>query len=66
MIFYTGIGYLVGIIFIAPLVIFGSILNWGLGIDPLSTTSWWPLSLAYISRSSVYLPDWLVRQPEQG
>jgi hypothetical protein len=43
MIFYTGIGYLVGIIFIAPLAIFGSILNFGFGIDPLSTTSWWPL-----------------------
>ena len=43
MIFYSGLGYLAIALFIAPLVVFGAILNWGFGIDVLGTRSWWPL-----------------------
>ena len=43
MIIYSGIGYLVPVFFIAPLVIAGSILNYGFGIDVLESSSWWPL-----------------------
>lgn len=43
MIFYTGLGYLVLVLFIAPLVVFGAILNWGFGVDVLGTSSLWPL-----------------------
>jgi hypothetical protein len=43
MIAYTGLGYLALALFIAPLVVFGSILNWGFGIDVLGTSSLLPL-----------------------
>ena len=43
MISYTGLGYLVLVLIIAPLVVFGAILNWGFGIDVLRTSSWLPL-----------------------
>lgn len=43
MIVYRGLGYLVFVFFVAPLVVIGSILNYGFGIDVLRTASWWPL-----------------------
>jgi hypothetical protein len=43
VILYSGVGYLVLVFFIAPLVIVGSILNYGFGIDVLQHPSWWPL-----------------------
>jgi hypothetical protein len=43
MIFYRGLGYLTFIFFIVPLLLGGSILNWGFGIDVLTVNSWWPL-----------------------
>lgn len=59
MIFYTGIGYLVGIFFILPLIVIGSILNWGFGIDPLSVNSWWPLhSLMILGAVAVFVIGW--------
>lgn len=38
-----GLGYLAPLIFLALLLIVGSILNWGFGIDILKTRSWWPM-----------------------
>lgn len=43
MIVYTGLGYLVFVFFIMPLVVIGAILNYGLGLDVLRTPSWLPL-----------------------
>ena len=43
MILYTGLGFLVFVFFIAPLVVIGAILFYGLGIDVLRSPSWWPL-----------------------
>lgn len=43
MIFYSGYGWLTLLLFIAPLIVVGSILNWGFGIDVLATESPWPL-----------------------
>ena len=43
MIVYRGLGYLVFVFFVAPLIVFGSILNYGFGIDVLRHPSWWPL-----------------------
>ena len=43
MIFYTGLGFLVFVFFIAPLVVIGAILFYGFGIDVLRSPSWWPL-----------------------
>jgi hypothetical protein len=43
MIIYSGYGYLVLVLLILPLIVVGSILNWGFGIDVLRTTSWLPL-----------------------
>lgn len=59
MIYYTGLGYLVGIVFIAPLAVLGLIFNWGFGIDPLSTQSWWPLhSLMILGAVFTFLVGW--------
>jgi arginine exporter protein ArgO len=59
MIFYTGFGYLVGIIFIAPVLIFASILNWGFGIDVLSIESRWPLhSLMFLGAVTTFVFGW--------
>lgn len=43
MIFYRGRGYLVFVFFTAPLVLLGSLLFYGFGIDVLRNPSWWPL-----------------------
>lgn len=43
MILYTGLGFLVFVFFIAPLVVIGAILFYGFGIDFLRSPSWWPL-----------------------
>lgn len=43
MIFYSGLGFLALIWPVASMVLVGSILNWGFGIDLLKTTAWWPL-----------------------
>lgn len=43
MILYTGLGYLVLVFFIAPLIVFGALLHWGFGVDVLRTSSWLPL-----------------------
>ncbi len=43
MIVYRGLGYLVFVFFIAPLVIVGSVLFYGFGIDFLRSPSWWPI-----------------------
>ena len=43
MILYSGLGFLVFVFFIAPLVVIGAILFYGFGIDFLRSTSWWPL-----------------------
>ena len=43
MIIYTDRGYLVFVLFIAPLVVVGAILFYGFGIDVLRSSSWWPL-----------------------
>lgn len=43
MISYTGLGYLVAVLSIVPLIVIGAILNWGFGIDVLRAKSWWPL-----------------------
>ena len=42
MILYSGLGFLVFVFFIAPLVIVGPILG-HFGIDFLRSPSWWPL-----------------------
>jgi hypothetical protein len=43
MILYTGLGFLVVVFFLAPLVVIGAILFYGFGIDFLRSPSWWPL-----------------------
>lgn len=43
MIYYRGHGWLSLLLFITPLIVVGSILNWGFGIDVLATDSPWPL-----------------------
>ena len=43
MIVYSGLGYLVFIFFAAPLILIGSLLFYGFGIDVLRSESWWPL-----------------------
>jgi len=43
MFIYSGEGYLTFMFFIAPLIVVGSVLNYGFGIDILSSKSWWPL-----------------------
>lgn len=59
MIFYRGLGYLVLILFIAPLVVFGAILNWGFGIDVLRTKSWFPLhSLMVLGAILIFVIGW--------
>lgn len=59
MISYTGLGYLVLVLLIAPLVVFGAILNWGFGIDVLSTRSWLPLhSLIVLGAILTFVIGW--------
>ncbi len=59
MIFYTGLGYLALASFIAPLVVFGAILNWGFGIDVLGTSSWLPLhSLMVLGAVLTFVVGW--------
>ena len=59
MIFYTGLGYLVLILFIAPLIVFGVLLQKGFGIDVLATRSSWPLhSLMILGALLVMLVGW--------
>lgn len=43
MIFYTGAGYLVLFLFVAPIILVGGLLYYGFGIDVLRADSWWPL-----------------------
>ena len=59
MIVYTGLGYLVIALFIAPLVVFGAILNWGFDIDVLGTRSWLPLhSLMVLGAILTFVIGW--------
>lgn len=59
MIAYTGLGYLVLVLLVAPLIVFGAILNWGFGIDVLRTSSWWPLhSLIVLGAISIFVIGW--------
>ncbi len=43
MIFYTGQGYLIPLLLIAPFIVISAILYYGFGFDVLRTSSWWPL-----------------------
>lgn len=43
VIFYRGLGYLVFVFFAAPLILIGSLLFYGFGLDVLRHPSWWPL-----------------------
>ena len=43
MILYTGLGFLVVVFFLAPLVVIGGLLFYAFGIDFLRSSSWWPL-----------------------
>lgn len=43
MIFYTGAGYLVLFLFVAPIIVVGGLLYYVFGIDVLRANSWWPL-----------------------
>jgi hypothetical protein len=59
MIFFSGLGYLVLALFIAPLVVFGAILNWGFGIDVLGTKSSLPLhSLMVLGAILTFVIGW--------
>ena len=48
MIFYSGLGFLALICPVACMVLVGSILNWGFGIDLLKTNAWWPLHSVFL------------------
>ena len=43
MIYYRGHGWLSLVLFLAPFLVLGSLLNWGFGVDVLSINSPWPL-----------------------
>ena len=43
--FYRGLGFLVPVLFMTPLLIIGSILAFGFDIDILEIQSWWPLHI---------------------
>ena len=59
MIFYTGLGYLALVLFIAPLVVIGAIMNYGFGIDVLRTSSWFPLhSLIVLGAVLTFVIGW--------
>jgi len=60
MIFYTGAGYLVFILFVAPLIVLGWILYKYFGIDVLRASSWWPLhSLMILGAILTSVVGWL-------
>jgi hypothetical protein len=60
MVFYTGLGYLVLPLFIAPLIVLGTLFDKGLGFDILRTSSWLPLHLLMILGALlVTLVGWL-------
>ena len=41
--FYSGHGYLIPFLLVAPMIVIGAILYYGFGFDILRTSSWWPL-----------------------
>lgn len=60
MIFYTGLGYLVVVLFFVPLIVLGWILNKYFGIDVLSASSWLPLhSLMILGAILIMVVGWL-------
>jgi hypothetical protein len=63
MVFYTGLGYLVFLLSVAPLIVVGSILNWGFGIDLLKVRSWWPLhSLVLLGAVLIFAIGWYLNR----
>jgi hypothetical protein len=60
MIFYTGLGYLVIVLFFVPLIVLGWILNKYFGIDVLRASSWVPLhSLMILGAILIMVVGWL-------
>ena len=63
MIFYSGLGYLVIVLFVAPLVVIGGLLYKGFGIDVLAAKSWLPLhSLMLLGAVLVFVVGWLANR----
>lgn len=63
MFYYRGLGYLVLALFVVPLIVGGSILNWGLGIDVLKTKSSWPLhSLILLGAILTFIVGWYLNR----
>jgi len=63
MIFYTGLGYLGLIIFIAPFIVIGGLLYKALDFDVLRATSWWPLhSLMVLGAILLFVTGWLANR----
>jgi hypothetical protein len=63
MIFYSGLGYLVPILFIAPFIVIAGLLYKALDFDVLRATSWWPLhSLIVLGAILVVGVGWLANR----
>lgn len=56
MIIYSGCGFLAPVLFFAPLIIVGTLLDWAFGIDVLRSPSWLPLhSVMLLGAMSIFL-----------
>lgn len=63
MIFYTGLGWLVIVLFVAPMMVFGLILQKFFGVDVLVTKSWWPLhSLMIVGAVLIVVVGWFANR----
>ena len=63
MIFYTGWGFLVPIIFMGPFLVIAWLLYKALDFDVLRATSWWPLhSLMVLGAICVFVAGWLANR----